>query len=59
MRRRLVGIFLKVSNKVITRLRTGKRLEKIKNKLAEHNIRNRADCRKMVSEDCKNALNIR
>lgn len=33
MRRRLVQIFLKVSNKLITRMRAGKRLQKIKDKL--------------------------
>jgi len=33
MRRRLVGIFLKVSNKLIIRMRAGKRLAKIKGRL--------------------------
>ena len=33
MRRRLVGIFLRASNKLITRLRAGKRLKKIREKL--------------------------
>jgi hypothetical protein len=38
MRRRLVGIFLKVTNKLITRIRAGKRLVLIKKKLEEYNI---------------------
>ena len=59
MRRRLVGIFLKVSNKLITRIRAGKRLIKIKKKFEESNIQNREDVKRMVTEDWKNAQNMR
>jgi len=55
MRRRLVGIFLKVSNKLITRIRAGKRLIKIKKKLEDYNIQTREDVKRMVAEDWKNA----
>jgi len=58
MRRRLVGIFLRASNKLITRMRADKRLRKIKTKLKAQNIRNRADAKRMVVEDWKNAQNI-
>lgn len=59
MRRRLVAIWLKAANLLITRNRAGKRLMKIKLKLREENIKTRADCRKFVINDWKNALNIR
>ena len=59
MRRRLVGIWLKAANMLITRNRAGKRLAKIKWKLKQEGIRTRADCRRMVIEDWKNAQNIR
>jgi hypothetical protein len=49
MRRRLVGIFLKASNKLITRMRAEKRLVKIRVKLREENVRNREDAKKMVA----------
>jgi hypothetical protein len=38
MRRRLVGIFLKVTNKLITRIRAGKRLILLKKRLEEEKI---------------------
>jgi hypothetical protein len=41
MRKRLVGIFLKVANKQIIRMRAGKRLLKIKARFAERGINNR------------------
>jgi len=59
MRRRLVGIWLRATNLLITRTRAGKRLQKIKWKLKTENIRNRADCRRFVIEDWKNAQNMR
>ena len=59
MRRRLVAIFLKVSNKLITRMRAGKRLTKIKDRLKSFNIKTREDAKKMVVEDWKTAQNIR
>jgi hypothetical protein len=59
MRRRLVGIFLKVTNKLITRIRAGKRLIKIKRKLEEYGVQTREDVKKMVAEDWKNAQNAR
>lgn len=49
MRRRLVGIFLKVSNKLITRMRAGKRLAKIKNRLKTENVKSRDDAKRMVN----------
>lgn len=48
MRRRLVGIFLKVSNKLITRMRAGKRLAKIKNRFKSENVKNKEDAKRMV-----------
>ena len=48
MRRRLVGIFLKVSNKLITRMRAGKRLAKIKNRLKSENVKSKEDAKRMV-----------
>lgn len=59
MRRRLVDIWLKAANTLITRNRAGKRLAKIKWKLKQEGVRTRADCRRMVVEDWKNAQNIR
>ena len=59
MRRRLVGIFLKVSNKLITRMRAGKRLTKIKERFKSENVKSRADAKRMVMEDWKTAQNIR
>jgi hypothetical protein len=55
MRRRLVNIFLKVSNKLITRMRAGKRLTKIKERLSSENVRSRADAIRMVQEDWRTA----
>jgi len=55
MRRRLVGIFLKVSNKLITRMRAGKRLAKIKTRLKSENVKSKEDAKRMVSEDWKTA----
>lgn len=49
MRRRLVNIFLKVSNKLITRMRAEKRLVKIRVKLREAGVKNREDAKKMVA----------
>ena len=59
MRKRLVQIFLKVVNKQITRMRAGKRLKAIKKRLADENVHNRADCKRMVIEDWKTAQNMR
>ena len=55
MRKRLVTIFLKVANKMITRIRAGKRLTKIKNKFQAEKIFTREDAKKWVLEDCKTA----
>ena len=49
MRRRLVHIFLKVSNKLITRMRAGKRLAKIKGRLANEGVRSKEDAKRMVA----------
>ena len=59
MRKRLVGIFLKVANKLIIRQRAGKRLIKIKKRFEEKRIANRDDAKRMVAEDWKNSLNMR
>lgn len=59
MRRRLVNIFLKISNKLITRMRAGKRLTKIKERLRNENVKTKADVIKMVQNDWKSAQNIR
>lgn len=48
MRRRLVHIFLKVSNKLITRMRAGKRLAKIKGRLADEGVKSKEDAKRMV-----------
>jgi hypothetical protein len=58
MRRRLVGIFLRVSNKLISRLRAGKRLTKIKNWIEEHEIKSREDMKREVQADYKRAINM-
>ena len=55
MRRRLVGIWLRATNLLITRTRAGKRLAKIKWRLKQEGVRTRADCRKFVIDDWKNA----
>ena len=59
MRKRLVGIFLKVANKLIIRIRAGKRLVKIKTRFTERSIHNREDAKRMVAEDWKSSLNMR
>ena len=59
MRRRLVAIWLKAANLLITRNRAGKRLAKIKQKLKQEGVKSRADARRFVVEDWKNALNIK
>jgi len=59
MRRRLVNIFLRVSNKLISRLRAGKRLAKLKYWIQGNGIKNRADMKVMVAEDWKIAQNAR
>ncbi len=59
MRRRLVGIWLRATNLLITRTRAGKRLQKIKWRLKQEGVKNRADCRRFVVEDWKNAQNMR
>jgi hypothetical protein len=48
MRRRLVGIWLRAANLLITRNRAGRRLTKIKLRLKQENIRTRADARRLV-----------
>lgn len=59
MRKRLVGIFLKVANKLITRMRAGKRLKKIKHRFTVEKVYTRADAKRMVTEDWKTAQNMR
>ena len=59
MRKRLVDIFLKVTNKQIIRARAGKRLKQIKKRFAENAVVNREDCKKLVAQDWKESLNVR
>lgn len=58
-RKRLVGVFLKVTNKLITRIRAGKRLKLIRQRLEEHRVFSREDAKRLVAEDWKNAQNAR
>ena len=58
MRRRLVGIFLRVSNKLISQLRAGKRLKKIKQWVEQNDIRSREDMKRCVAADHKRAINM-
>lgn len=55
MKRRLLNIFLKVTNKMIMRRRAGLRLQKIQKRLQDNNITNRKECKKWVAEDGKAA----
>ena len=55
MRKRLVGIFLKVANKLIIRIRAGKRLVKIKHRIDQERVYNKEDMKRMVAEDWKTA----
>ena len=57
MRKRLVGIFLKVANKLITRIRAGKRLKAIKKRFADEKIFSRADVERLVAMDWKSSQN--
>ena len=59
MRKRLVSIFLKVANKLIIRMRAGKRLMKIKARFAEKNVTNKVEARRLVADDWKESLNMR
>ena len=59
MRRRLVDIFLRNANKVICRLRAGKRLDKIRAWIKAQDIRSRQEMIKRVNEDHKKAQNTR
>ena len=59
MRRRLVSIFLRVSNKLICRIRAGHRLKKIWNWIHSHGIRTREEMKTRVTEDNKIAKNTR
>lgn len=53
MRRRLVSIFLRVSNMLISRLRAGRRLKKIFQWIEDNNIKTREDMKIKVAEDFK------
>ena len=59
MRRRLVSLFLKNCNKLITRMRAEARLVKIRVKLREAGVRTKEECKKFVALDWKNAEKIR
>jgi hypothetical protein len=58
MRKRLTDIFLKVVNKQIIRMRAGKRLLAIKHRFEVEGVRTRAECKRMVTQDAKNAQNM-
>ena len=53
MRRRLVNIFLRVANKVMSRLRAGRRLTKLRNWIDTNGIKTREDMKQKVIEDFK------
>ena len=53
MRRRLVSIFLRVSNKLICRIRAGNRLKKIWKWINDKGIRSREEMKLRVAEDSK------
>lgn len=53
MRRRLVSIFLRCGNKVMARLRAGRRLAKLKAWIENNGIRSREDMRTKVADDFK------
>ena len=53
MRRRLVSIFLRAANKVISRLRAGRRLTKLRTWIDSNGIRTREDMKVKVAEDFK------
>jgi hypothetical protein len=55
MRRRLVAIFLKVANKLITRIRAGKRLVLIRKRFESERVYTREDAKRMVANDYKQA----
>ncbi len=55
MRRRLVNIFLRVANKVMCRLRAGRRLTKLRAWIETNNVRSREEMRAKVAEDFKTA----
>lgn len=57
MRKRLNDIFLKVANRIIIRLRAGRHLKHIRNWLIENQVTTREQCREMVAQDYKQALN--
>ena len=59
MRRRLVAIFLRVSNKLISRLRAGRRLKKIRRWIDNNGIKSREDMKIKVAADFKLAQNTR
>mgnify|MGYP006975828099 CR=1 FL=1 len=59
MRRRLVSIFLRVGNKIMARLRAGRRLAKIKAWIESNEIRSREDMKVKVADDFKIAQNSR
>lgn len=59
MRRRLVSIFLRASNKLICRIRAGKRLQKIWAWINSENIKSREEMKGKVEVDAKNSKNQR
>lgn len=59
MRRRLVAIFLRASNKMISRIRAAKRLKQIQNWINERGIRTREEMKNEVALDNKKAQNTR
>ncbi len=52
-------IMCQATNRLITRMRAGKRLDKIKGRLRDEKVKSREDAMRMVREDWKTAQNIR
>ena len=59
MGRRLNGILLRVANKVIVRIRAGKRLNQIRSWIQNNEIKTRDDMKRLVAMDWKRAQNAR
>ena len=53
MRKRAINKFTQAATTIITRFRAGKRLEKLKMKINEAGIKDKADAKKLVAEEWK------
>ncbi len=59
LRQRLLTLFKKAATRLITRMRAGKRLGRIKGRFKDENVRTKEDAKRMVKEDWKTAQNVR